>query len=71
MTQRAPFLFAGVALLFIVTGFWLCWNVSLNILNIGILSAIMALGGEHAMGLCRAVFDRHRGLGRAWAVWPW
>jgi len=43
-TQRNLALFAGVALLFIGTGFLQSWNLSLQILNIGILSAIMALG---------------------------
>ena len=43
-TQRNLGLFAGVALLFILTGVFQSWNLSLQILNIGILSAIMALG---------------------------
>ncbi len=42
--NRNLMLFGGVAALYIATGFLLSWNVSLNILNIGILSAIMALG---------------------------
>ena len=42
--QRSLILFGGVAVLFILTGQFLSWNVSLNILNIGLLSAIMALG---------------------------
>ena len=37
-------LFAGVALLYVLTGTMLSWNVSLNILVIGLLSAITALG---------------------------
>ncbi len=41
---RPMFLFGGVAVLFILTGQMLSWNVSLNILNMGLLSAIMALG---------------------------
>ena len=41
---RAPVLFVGVGLLYVATGFLLSWNVSLNILVIGLLSAIMALG---------------------------
>ena len=41
---RSLYLFGGVAVLFILTGQMLSWNVSLNILNIGLLSAIMALG---------------------------
>lgn len=43
-TQRNLGLFAGVVLLFILTGVFQSWNLSLQILNIGILSAIMALG---------------------------
>ena len=42
--NRNLILFGGVAVLYLATGFLLSWNVSLNILNIGILSAIMALG---------------------------
>lgn len=37
-------LFAGVGLLFLLTGMLQSWNLSLQILNIGVLSAIMALG---------------------------
>lgn len=44
MPKRNLILFGAVALLYILTGFWQSWNVSLNILNIGILSSIMALG---------------------------
>lgn len=44
MNTRALMLFGGVAALYILTGFWLSWNVSLTILIIGVLSAIMALG---------------------------
>ena len=42
--NRSLALFGAVAVLFILTGQMLSWNVSLNILNIGLLSAIMALG---------------------------
>lgn len=42
--NRNVILFAGVALIYALTGFFLSWNVSLNILIVGILSAIMALG---------------------------
>ena len=42
--NRNVILFGGVAVLYLLTGFMLSWNVSLNILNIGLLSAIMALG---------------------------
>ena len=44
MPQRNLFLFAAVALLFVATGVFQSWNLSLGILIIGILSAIMALG---------------------------
>ena len=37
-------LFAAVGMLFVLTGMFQSWNLSLSILNIGILSAIMALG---------------------------
>ncbi len=37
-------LFAGVAVLYLFTGMFYSWNLTLNILNLGILSAIMALG---------------------------
>ena len=41
---RNLFLFAGVALLFLLTGLLQSWNLSLNILNLALLSAIMAIG---------------------------
>jgi branched-chain amino acid transport system permease protein len=41
---RTPLLFAAVALLFILTGLFQSWNLSLSILTMGLLSAIMALG---------------------------
>lgn len=53
MSTRAPdaapgfppvLLFALVAALFVGTGFVLSWNVALNILNMALISAIMALG---------------------------
>ena len=44
MNNRAVVLFGGVALLYLLTGVLLSWNVSLNILILGLLSAIMALG---------------------------
>lgn len=44
MKNRAAFLFAGVAGLYVLTGLFMSWNVSLNILILGLLSAIMALG---------------------------
>lgn len=42
--HRNVLLFAGVALLFILTGVLQSWNLSLNILNLALLSAIMAIG---------------------------
>ena len=44
MNLRAPLLFGLVALLFVGTGFVQSWNVALTILNMGLVSAIMALG---------------------------
>nr|WP_281825684.1 branched-chain amino acid ABC transporter permease [Jannaschia rubra] len=44
MNMRAILLFAFVALLFIGTGFVQSWNVALTIFNMGLISAIMALG---------------------------
>ena len=44
MAHRNILLFAGVGVLFLLTGLFQSWNLSLQILNIGILSAIMALG---------------------------
>lgn len=44
MPRRNLVLFALLALLFVATGVFQSWNLSLQILNIGILSAIMALG---------------------------
>ncbi|MFM2349182.1 MAG: hypothetical protein RIR04_148 [Pseudomonadota bacterium] len=44
MNTRAIYLFAGVGMLYVLTGVLLSWNVSLNILILGLLSAIMALG---------------------------
>ncbi len=42
--MRNLFLFALVAVLYLGTGFFQSWNLALNILNLGLLSAIMALG---------------------------
>jgi branched-chain amino acid transport system permease protein len=43
-TTRNLLLFAALAMLFVFTGVFQSWNLSLQILNIGLLSAIMALG---------------------------
>ncbi|MGR3501318.1 branched-chain amino acid ABC transporter permease [Pseudaestuariivita sp.] len=43
-TQRVPLLFGLVAVLIIGTGFVQSWNSALLILNMGLVSAIMALG---------------------------
>ena len=37
-------MFAVLAVLFIVSGFWQSWSVALVILNLSLISAIMALG---------------------------
>jgi branched-chain amino acid transport system permease protein len=45
MTPARPFLlFAAVAGLFLVTGFLQSWNLALQVLNMSLISAIMALG---------------------------
>ena len=41
---RNIFLFAAMALLILLTGFWQSWNSALLILNMGLISAIMSLG---------------------------
>ena len=42
--SRNALLFAAVAALFVITGFEFSWNLSLSILNMAIISAIMAMG---------------------------
>jgi branched-chain amino acid transport system permease protein len=44
MSSRNLMLFAAVAALFVMTGFVWSWNLSLSILNMALLSSIMALG---------------------------
>ncbi|MCK0166931.1 branched-chain amino acid ABC transporter permease [Jannaschia sp. S6380] len=44
MNTRAVLLFALVALLFVATGVFQSWNLALTIFNMGLISAIMALG---------------------------
>ena len=41
---RGPVLFAIVAVLFVITGMTMSWNLSLAILNMALISAIMAMG---------------------------
>ncbi|GIT91779.1 branched-chain amino acid ABC transporter permease [Jannaschia pagri] len=76
-------LFAFVAVLFIGTGFAQSWNVTLTILNMGLISAIMALGvnmqwgyaglfnvgimGFVALGGLGAVLVSMPPVGEAWA----
>ncbi|WP_068111528.1 branched-chain amino acid ABC transporter permease [Tropicimonas marinistellae] len=42
--NRNALLFGGVALLYVLTGFFQSWNTALAIFNMGLISAIMALG---------------------------
>ncbi|MDV7141517.1 branched-chain amino acid ABC transporter permease [Tropicimonas sp. TH_r6] len=42
--NRNALLFGGVALLYILTGFFQSWNTALAIFNMGLISAVMALG---------------------------
>jgi branched-chain amino acid transport system permease protein len=44
MNKRNLFLFGLLALLYLATGYFQSWNLALNILAVGLLSAIMALG---------------------------
>ena len=44
LNRKAAVLFALVAVLYIGTGFVQSWNTALSILNMGLISAIMALG---------------------------
>ncbi|WP_308916821.1 branched-chain amino acid ABC transporter permease [Jannaschia sp. LMIT008] len=84
MTTRGILLFGLVALLFVGTGFVQSWNVSLTILNMGLVSAIMALGvnmqwgyaglfnvgvmGFVALGGLGAVLVSMPPTGEAWAA---
>ncbi|GAD56012.1 branched-chain amino acid ABC transporter permease [Limimaricola cinnabarinus] len=44
MTARGYLLYAGMALLVVLTGMFQGWNLALTILNMGLISAIMSLG---------------------------
>ncbi|MGR3463651.1 branched-chain amino acid ABC transporter permease [Limimaricola sp.] len=44
MTARGFLLYAGMALLLVLTGMFQGWNLALTILNMGLISAIMSLG---------------------------
>ncbi len=81
---KNPLLFAVVFGLIILTGFVNSWNVALNILNMGLISAIMALGvnmqwgyaglfnvgimGFVALGGLGAVLVSMPPVGEAWAA---
>ena len=84
MTTRDAILFAAVAALFVGTGFVQSWNVALTVLNMGLISAIMALGvnmqwgyaglfnvgimGFVALGGLGAVVVSMPPVGEAWAA---
>ncbi len=86
MTRALPpaVLFAIVAVLFAATGFLQSWNVSLSILNLALISAVMALGvnmqwgyaglfnigvmGFVALGGLAAVIVAMPPVGEAWAA---
>ena len=86
MTRALPpaLLFAIVAVLFAATGFLQSWNVSLTILNMALISAVMALGvnmqwgyaglfnigvmGFVALGGLAAVIVAMPPVGEAWAA---
>ncbi|WP_372840835.1 branched-chain amino acid ABC transporter permease [Phaeovulum sp.] len=42
--KRAPILFAAMALLLLVEGYFGSWNTALGIFNMGLISAVLALG---------------------------
>ncbi len=44
MNLRNLALFGAVGMLFLVTGVWFSWNLALTILNMSLISAIMAMG---------------------------
>ncbi len=44
MNLRNIALFGAMALLFVATGMWFSWNLALTILNMSLISAIMAMG---------------------------
>ncbi len=80
-------LFAGVALLFVLTGMFQSWNLSLSILNMALLSAIMAMGvniqwgyaglfntgimGFTALGGLAVVLVSSRPVPEGWAAGGW
>jgi branched-chain amino acid transport system permease protein len=84
MTKRDAFLFAVVAALIIGTGFVQSWNAALTILNMGLISAVMALGvnmqwgyaglfnvgimGFVALGGLGVVLTSAAPVGAAWAA---
>ncbi|MBN2907203.1 MAG: branched-chain amino acid ABC transporter permease [Rhodobacteraceae bacterium] len=84
MTKRDALLFAFVALLIVGTGALQSWNTALGILNMGLISAIMALGvnmqwgyaglfnvgvmGFVALGGLGAVIVAMPPVGEAWAA---
>ncbi len=84
LNLRAIGLFALVGLLIVLTGFLQSWNVALTIVNMGLISAIMALGvnmqwgyaglfnvgimGFVALGGLAAVLTAMPPVGEAWAA---
>ena len=83
-TQRNFFLFAGMAMLLVIVGVLQSWNVALSILNMCLISSIMALGlniqwgfaglfnvgvmGFAALGGLAGVVVSMPPVGAAWAV---
>jgi branched-chain amino acid transport system permease protein len=83
-TQRNFFLFAGMAMLLVIVGVVQSWNVALSILNMCLISSIMALGlniqwgfaglfnvgvmGFAALGGLAGVIVSMPPVGAAWAV---
>ncbi|THD84243.1 branched-chain amino acid ABC transporter permease [Aliigemmobacter aestuarii] len=87
MNTRNLILFAGVAGLFVLTGFGWSWNLALSILNMALLSSIMAMGvnmqwgyaglfntgvmGFTALGGLAVVVTSARPVAEGWAAGGW
>lgn len=81
---RTPLMFVAVFALLVITGYTMSWNVALGIFNMGLISAIMALGvnmqwgyaglfnvgtmGFVALGGLGAVLIGEPPVGEAWAA---
>ncbi len=53
--RRAVISFSIMALMIAIVGFGQSWNVALAIVNLCLISAVMSMGSQHAVGFCRLV----------------